>query len=537
VGLRTTRAGEPIATANPWRRLWAPERLAWWVAVIFIIGSAFFVVGAAGSLMPSVFGGKDRMSVFAEANYFAGATLYTAGIYCQLLEGLNADERIGPNRESHPPKRFRWFVSHWADLGRLEILIPLVFLIGSLVFNYETTDSLGSALGLMPRLALWETSLLGSVFFLLAGLLIFIEAGHRYLSFAVRDISWWIAVLFTIGGIGFVIGCLPGLHTPGLPTAKEGSGPAIVKVGFLTGGVAYLVGSYLMLPELFTELRRHRPDPARPPRRNHMPGTLHPFDRAIQLDAVAGALRGETRPEWANMVGPFGGITAAILLHAAESDPDRIGDPLALTVNFAGPVADGEFDIGARAARTNRSNQHWVVELSQADEVKTTATAVFGMHRDTWADTETLPPSAAPPEHITPGGLREDIAWAKRYDMRFAEGDLPTTGEPSPSSTTTLWVRDADGRPIDFPALAAVCDVFYPRVFLRRGGFIPSSTISLTTYFHADQQQLDAVGGDFVLCSAHANRFSRGYFDQSAHLWSREGQLLASTHQLVYFKG
>lgn len=271
--------------------------------------------------------------------------------------------------------------------------------------------------------------------------------------------------------------------------------------------------------------------------------TPHPFDRALHLDSLgAGTLRGRTQPEWANMVGPFGGITAAIMLHAAQSHPDRIGDPLALTVNYAGPIADGEFDIAARAARTNRSSQHWIVELRQGGEVKTTASVVFGVHRDTWADTETHPPATPPPEQITPGGLTDIISWDKVYDMRFAEGPVPAEGavpadQPSPSSTTTLWVRDAAGRAIDFPALAAQCDVFYPRVFLRRGRVVPASTISLTSYFHADQRELDSVGNDFVLASAHANRFSRGYFDQSAHLWSRGGQLLASTHQIVYFKG
>jgi acyl-CoA thioesterase len=281
----------------------------------------------------------------------------------------------------------------------------------------------------------------------------------------------------------------------------------------------------------------------RPIRHAHHEGRLmttsaHPFDRAVHLDAVdADTLRGHTQPDWANMVGPFGGITAAILLQAAATHPDRIGDPLALTVNFAGPIADGDFDIAARPARTNRSNQHWALELRQGGEITTTATAVFGTHRDSWADTEIQAPSAPPPEQVTRGGLVDDIAWAKRYDMRYVEGPLPTSGEPSASSTTTLWVRDDDGRRADFPALAALCDVFYPRVFLRRGGFIPASTVSLTTYFHVDQAQIDAVGGDFVLASAHANRFSRGYFDQSAHLWSRAGQLLASTHQIVYFKG
>lgn len=264
----------------------------------------------------------------------------------------------------------------------------------------------------------------------------------------------------------------------------------------------------------------------------------HPFDRAIAVQPLdLSRVRGRTQPEWANMVGPFGGVTAAALLHAVEEHPDRIGDPLALTVNFAAPIADGDCDITARAARTNRTNQHWIVELDQAGEVKTTATAVFGIRRETWGDTEAAMPDTAPPEAITRTGLIDGIEWGNRYDLRFAAGPVPVDGPPSTSSTTTLWMRDAAGRRIDYPALAALCDVFYPRVFLRRGALLPAGTISLTSYFHADRQQLDAVGDDFILGTAHANRFFRGYFDQSAQLWSRDGQLLATTHQIVYFKG
>lgn len=269
-----------------------------------------------------------------------------------------------------------------------------------------------------------------------------------------------------------------------------------------------------------------------------MTDAIHPFDRAMALEKLdADTVRGATCPDWANMVGPFGGITAAVLLRAVEIHPDRIGDPLALTVNFAAPIADGEFDISVRAARTNRSNQHWTLELRQGDEVKSTATALFGLHRDTWADDETHPPSAPEPEGLAAGAFIDSIVWAKRYDMRFADGPIPTTPiDPDPSSTTTLWVRDAQGRPLDFTSMACLSDVFFPRVFLRRGRFLPAGTISLTTYFHADKSEIDSAGSDFLLASAHANRFSRGYFDQSAHLWSRAGTLLASTHQLVYFK-
>lgn len=74
--------------------------------------------------------------------------------------------------------------------------------------------------------------------------------------------------------------------------------------------------------------------------------STHPFDTALQLQTLGGdTRRGRTHPEWANMVGPFGGITTAVLLRAIQSHPDRLGDPLAVTVNFAAPIADGDFDI------------------------------------------------------------------------------------------------------------------------------------------------------------------------------------------------
>ncbi|WP_428340080.1 thioesterase family protein [Mycobacterium sp.] len=265
---------------------------------------------------------------------------------------------------------------------------------------------------------------------------------------------------------------------------------------------------------------------------------LHALDRSIELEVVSpDVVWGKTHPEWANMVGPFGGVTAAVLLRAIESHPDCLGEPVALTVNFATPIADGEFEISRRAARTNRTNQHWMLELSQGGVVATTATAIFGIRRDTWSDTEAMPPHAPPPEEIARSSRENLPVWIDMYDMRFAEGSFSGgVVKTGPSSTTTLWVRDAARRQVDFPAVAAMSDIFFPRVFLRRGA-IPSGTISMTTYFHADSQQLSALDGDYILATAHADRFDRGFFDQSARLWSRDGELLATTYQIVYFKG
>ena len=83
-------------------------------------------------------------------------------------------------------------------------------------------------------------------------------------------------------------------------------------------------------------------------------------------------------------------------------------------------------------------------------------------------------------------------AWTNCYDMRFAPGEEPFRfdGQEQPHARSRLWVRDEPPRPLDFPALASLCDSFFPRVFIRRRKFAPIGTVTLTTYFHADAAAL-----------------------------------------------
>ena len=120
--------------------------------------------------------------------------------------------------------------------------------------------------------------------------------------------------------------------------------------------------------------------------------------------------------------------------------------------------------------------------------------------------------------------------------MRFVDAPPANTRNP------TGHRRAPCGRATTHNALSTTrpwppCATCSTRGVLRRGGIVPSGTISSTTYFHADQQQLDALGSDYVLGTARANQFSGGYFDQTAQLWTRDGALLATSHQIVYFKG
>ena len=265
----------------------------------------------------------------------------------------------------------------------------------------------------------------------------------------------------------------------------------------------------------------------------------HPVDDAVALEpAGENLVRGRTVEAWANMVGPFGGITASVMLQAILQHPSRHGDPLALTLNYAGPVAAGGFEIEARPVRTNRSNQHWWLEMRQGEEVVTTATAITGLRRETWSETESGAPDVPAPEDVPSAGADRGVRWVENYDMRFITGgwDAVAAGEEQPESTTTMWIRDATSRPLDHLALTAMCDSFFPRSFLRLGRPLPAGTVTLTIHYLATADEIAAQGTDFILGSVHAHRFHGNYHDESARLWGRDGTLLATSHQLMYFK-
>ncbi len=266
--------------------------------------------------------------------------------------------------------------------------------------------------------------------------------------------------------------------------------------------------------------------------------TQHPFDAAVELTPIdVGTFTGRTTPEYANMVGPFGGITAATVIRAVQRHPECLGAPLSLTVNYAGPIAEGPFEVSAIPARTNRTTQHWTLTITQDGVVTTTATALFGIRRQTWQHTEAVAPAAPPAATVPPGPVPDFLAWVENYDMRFVTGGLVAAeGDAQPSSTSTLWVRDHPPRPLDYPALTALTDVFFPRVMLRIGRFVPAGTVSLTVYFHADDELLATQADQPVLATARGRRFGNGFFDHAAELWTPGGALLATSHQLAYFK-
>lgn len=266
----------------------------------------------------------------------------------------------------------------------------------------------------------------------------------------------------------------------------------------------------------------------------------HPLDIATQLIRKDDHYLGHTSDHYANMVGPFGGITAATMLNAVLQHTEHIGDPVSLTINYAAPVSNGSFEIKATPARTNRTTQHWFIELFQDDEIVITGTAVFAKRRETWSSTELKFPAVPNPEEAYPISSKGLPSWVRQYDIKIIQG-LPSAFSHHvqtevPSSTTLQWIHDEPKRNIDFLSLTAICDAFFPRIYVRRKQIVPIGTISLTIYFHVDSEQLQTYGDEVVLGHATANQFYNGFFDQTAEIWSPKGDLLATSSQFVYYK-
>jgi len=262
----------------------------------------------------------------------------------------------------------------------------------------------------------------------------------------------------------------------------------------------------------------------------------HPFDEAIRLEpADGGRLNGHTSKKYWNFVGPFGGITAATALNGILLRADRQGDPLALTVNYMAPIKEGAFAVETTLIRSNRSTQHWAVQIAQEDDAGPAlgAIAVFANRRETWALREAEPPHAPPPGDCKPFAPRLQIRWPQMYEMRYARGRF---GQENPDSVTHAWLRDLPPRPLDYPSLTAICDAFFPRIFLRRPQMAPIATVSLNVYFHVDAAELAGQGADPVLCVAKAQVFNKGYYDQEGQVWGRDGKLLATTQQIAWYK-
>ena len=224
------------------RCLWMPQRLNWWIGVVFALGSALFMFGSVLSLAPELaqawaFDPQEINLVF-----FAGSIPFTTAAYLQLFQSANAGV-FPPHGGSESPRRvlFGWRPH---DIGWLSCALQFP---GTLLFNANTFDALLPNLDwLQQDLAIWVPDVAGSVLFLASGYLAFVETCHAHFAWRPQDISWWVTFANLLGCVAFMVSAVFAF----VPSQAPGFDAAGLAVMFtLMGGTGFLIGSLLMLPE------------------------------------------------------------------------------------------------------------------------------------------------------------------------------------------------------------------------------------------------------------------------------------------------
>lgn len=238
-------------------------------------------------------------------------------------------------------------------------------------------------------------------------------------------------------------------------------------------------------------------------------------------------------PRYESINAMFGGWTTAVTLRATLKTADSDATPSAITINFVDRVEAGsEVTVRSRCVGNTRSIGHWQTELLSAEgRTLAIAVVVLANRRETDGHTQRSMPEVPDPETLDefhPPGRQ-----GERCMIR------PVTGHPPFGrfdTTSTHWVRDMTGRPVDYLQLAYFADQFAPRPFYWGQGPRPAATLSMSVYFHGTPDEVAAVGDDYMFCEASGSRGANSTSGQHARLWSRSGVLLATTEQLHWYR-
>lgn len=223
--------------SHDWFRIWIPAALGWWIAVLFMIGSALFGIGGFRAAWPGMSALDWIASSAVNPIFFIGSLFFTAAAYLQFYEALNGDLTV-----SGAPRRFLGWRPR--NLGYLAALIQLV---GTFLFNRDTGDALITGLGWWEEdLLVWKPAVIGCVCFLVSSQLAIMEYAHGWFAFRPAQLSWWIVASNMLGSILFMVSGIAGFVKPDDALIS----PFLSNAGTFGGAVCFFLGSYLLIPEL-----------------------------------------------------------------------------------------------------------------------------------------------------------------------------------------------------------------------------------------------------------------------------------------------
>lgn len=198
----------------------------WWVATLFMIGSACFALGTviAVSEVPDAAG----------VVFFVGSIFFTTAGYGQFLSALNAGNVDNPHWFGRLPGSVDWKASAIQSFG-------------TLCFNISTGFALVETLTTnQANRLVWSPDVFGSIAFLWSSWLAFAAVRASWHGHPRRGATWASASLNLLGSIFFGVSAIGAFIVPdtgSLVNAAWDNG------GTFLGAVCFFVGAWLIWPE------------------------------------------------------------------------------------------------------------------------------------------------------------------------------------------------------------------------------------------------------------------------------------------------
>jgi len=237
---------------------------------------------------------------------------------------------------------------------------------------------------------------------------------------------------------------------------------------------------------------------------------------------------------WWIVVGPNGGLLAALLLRAAVATVGAVRadvTPRIQTTQYLATAVEGPIELHGVVERAGRRIVLAAVDLRQGDRLLCRSRVTFGAVQDpVLAVVDQAPPPVGAPADTPlddrPVGAN-DLKIRARLQRRFAITEPGCWGG---------WLRMEPPVPYDHVVVASLMDNWPPSLRTHvtdpgRAERLHTTTIELTTYFRTATLGLDA--DDECLIVLRSGTSAEGYHQEDAELWSPDRRLLATSRQLA----
>jgi acyl-CoA thioesterase len=255
---------------------------------------------------------------------------------------------------------------------------------------------------------------------------------------------------------------------------------------------------------------------------------------SVQAGDQLGRYSVEIDAAWMQGRTTFGGLTAALIIHAIQQQVPADRALRSLSVSFIGPVPVGAHEIRIRTLREGGSVSHYHGEMVCDGEVTASLSAAFGKSRDSRLSVSgPRMPNVPRPAELQPMPNNPNaLGFLTLFDLRFVSGAPPFSNAEKPDFS--LWLSFLEDTPSTLAAIVALADVPpMPGINMLRPAGAGSS---LSWYLEFPNPVVDSEAGDssaWLFYDYRAQSAADGYFHNYATVWSENGTPILYSRQVA----